>query len=156
RVFDPRPRSLASATPESYALIRHLTEAAAANVDQCKDFPEKFSAAAAVQHPHVAASYEVLEIQGRPAVLQEWVDGLAATEWPALFAVSGVWFRLLSQAALGLATAHQAGLVHGHLHPSLLVLTCEGTLKIVGFGEPHWLASPETLPELQVDQASPR
>jgi hypothetical protein len=51
-----------------------------------------------------------------------------------------VWYRLLCQAALGLHTAHQAGLVHGLLSASQVVLTNEGIVKICGFGEPPWLA----------------
>jgi hypothetical protein len=47
---------------------------------------------------------------------------------------------LLCQAALGLHTAHQANLTHGHLQPGLIVLDGEGILKLCGFGEPPWLA----------------
>src|SRR5262249_9674952 len=79
---------------------------------------------------------------GPPAVLQEWLTGLSSTDWPALAAVPGVWFRLLCQAALGLHTSHQAGLVHGHLRPGLFLLTGEGTLKLCGLGEPPWLVVP--------------
>jgi serine/threonine-protein kinase len=106
------------------------------------EFRQRFAAAALVRHPHVAATWEVLEVAGRPAALQEWVDGLPATEWPVLAAAPGVWFRLLSQAALALHTAHAAGLVHGHLHAASLVLTPEGVLKVCGLGEPRWLAVP--------------
>jgi hypothetical protein len=88
----------------------------------------------------VAATFEVLEIGGRPAALQEWFAGLPSGDWPALAAVPGVWFRLLSQAALGLHTAHQAGLVHGNLRPGQVVFTADGVLKLCGFGEPAWLA----------------
>src|SRR5207249_4793720 len=35
---------------------------------------------------------------------------------------------------------HQAGLVHGNLHPGQVVFTTEGVLKLCGFGEPTWLA----------------
>ena len=35
--------------------------------------------------------------------------------------------------------AHQAGLVHGHLHAGRILLTGEGVLKLCGFGEPLWL-----------------
>jgi len=84
----------------------------------------------------------VLDIGGRPAALQEWLVGLPCPEWPPLASVPGVCFRLLSQAALGLATVHQAGLAHGHLAESLLLLTGDGILKICGLGEPPWLAVP--------------
>jgi hypothetical protein len=93
----------------------------------------------------VAATLEVLDIAGRPAVLQEWLTGLPGSEWPALAAVPGVWFRLLSQAALALRAAHAAGLPHGHLEAASLVCTGEGTLKLCGLGEPDWLAGSAAL-----------
>jgi hypothetical protein len=46
---------------------------------------------------------------------------------------------LLSQAALGLHAAHQAGIVHGRLTAAQFSLTHEGMLKITGLGEPPWL-----------------
>jgi hypothetical protein len=61
--------------------------------------------------------------------------------------VPGVWFRLLSQATLGLHTLHQAGLVHGHLTAGQILLTGEGTIKICGAGEPGWLAVPPVIGE---------
>jgi hypothetical protein len=70
------------------------------------------------------------------------VEGVPSTEWPALAAVPGVWFRLVSQAALALHTAHAAGLVHGHLHAASFVFTPGGVLKVCGLGEPRWLAVP--------------
>lgn len=142
RVFDPRRGQ--------EAVLRQLTESEAQNAVRPDEFRQRFAAAAAVRHAHLAATLEVLDIGGRPAVLQERVTGLPATDWPALVGVPGVWFRLLSQAALGLHTAHQAGLVHGHLHAALLLLTGEGVLKICGFGEPPWLVD---LPSAEVEDA---
>jgi hypothetical protein len=120
-------------------LLRHLAEAELLDAVHPDEYRQRFAAAAGVRHPHVAATLEVLEIAGRPAVLQEWVTGLGSSEWPALAAVPGVWFRLLCQAALGLRTAHRAGLVHGRLTAASVVLTGEGVVKLCGFGEPPWL-----------------
>jgi hypothetical protein len=104
------------------------------------EFRQRFAALAAVRHPHLAATLEVLEINGRPAALQEWLSGLPSGEWPALAAVPGVWYRLVYQAALGLHTTHQAGLVHGRLAARSVVLAPEGVVKLTGCGEPPWLA----------------
>ncbi len=133
RVFDPRRGQ--------EALLRHLAEGDAADVAHAEEFRHSFRRAH-IEHPHVADSYEVLDITGRPAVLQEWLSGVPCSDWPPLASVPGVCFRLLSQAALGLATMHDRGLVHGHLHDQSLLLTGEGILKICGAGEPSWLASP--------------
>src|SRR5262249_9192153 len=104
------------------------------------EYRQRFAQAALAQHPHVAVTLEVLEIAGRPAVLQEWLSGLASTDWPPFVAVPGVWLRLGSQAAQALPAAHAAGPTHGHLHAGLLVLTEVGVLKLCGLGEPRWLA----------------
>jgi hypothetical protein len=134
RVFDPRHGS--------EMLLRHLAESEMDDAVRPDEFRQRFTAAAEVRHENVAATREVLEIAGRPAVLQEWLHGLPSTEWPVLAGAPGVWFRLLTQAALGLNAAHAAGLAHGHLHASSFVFTREGVLKLCGLGEPRWLAVP--------------
>jgi hypothetical protein len=131
-VYDPRR--------DSKAVLRHLSEADAADAVRPDEFRQRFAAAAALSHPNLAATLEVLDIADRPAVLQEYLQGMASNDWPAFAAVPGVWYRLIGQAALALHTAHQAGLVHGLLSASSLVLTTEGMLKLCGLGEPAWLA----------------
>ena len=133
RVFDPRRGA--------EAILRHLSEAEL-DPAHADDFRKSFARAQGLNHPHLARTLEVLDIAGRPAVLQEYLNGLPCPEWPPLASVPGVCFRLLSQAALGLSTAHEAGLVHSHLCDHLLLLTDEGILKICGLGEPSWLADP--------------
>ena len=51
-----------------------------------------------------------------------------------------MWFRLLSQAAVGLQAVHRADLAHGRLTAGHLLLTADGTVKLCGVGEPAWLA----------------
>lgn len=135
RVFDPRR----AVDGSGYALLRHLAEAEMQIEGHADDFRRSFKSATTVQHPNLANTYEVLDIAGRPAALQEWLNGLNGTEWSELVSVPGVCYRLLCQAALGLQTAHQAGLVHGRISAAHMVLTGEGILKISGFGEPLWL-----------------
>jgi serine/threonine protein kinase len=134
RVFDPRSNQ--------EALLRHLSESILHEPGHAEEFRRRFTEAAALRHPSLAASWEVLDIAGRPAVLQEYVAGVASGDWPPLVAAPGVWYRLLCQTTLGLQTGHQAGLVHGHLDAGQIVLTQEGIVKLAGFGEPAWLATP--------------
>jgi chromosome segregation ATPase len=133
RVFDPRSGQ--------EAVLRHLAEAEMSDPTHPADFRQRFTQAQ-LNHPHWVRTLEVLDIAGRPAVLQEWLTGLSGSDWPPLASVPGVCFRILNQAALGLAQMHNAGLVHGHLQENLLLLTADGTLKIGGLGEPPWLALP--------------
>jgi hypothetical protein len=132
RVFDPRRNQ--------EAVLRHLGEGEMLDAVRPDEFRQRFAAAAALTHAHLQATYEVLDIAGRPAVLQEWLAGVPSSEWPSLAAAPGVWYRLLSQAALALQTAHSGGMLHGQLRPASLVLTGDGVLKLTGLGEPRWLA----------------
>jgi hypothetical protein len=124
------------------ALLRHLSEAEMEDAVHPDEFRQRFSQAALVQHPNLLATFEVLEIAGRPAALQEWVRGVPSTDWPAVVSRPGVWLRLLGQASRALQAVHQAGLVHGHLRPDLLLLSADGVLKVSGLGEPPWLRQP--------------
>jgi chromosome segregation ATPase len=146
RVFDPRRGH--------EAILRHLAEPAAMPSERVEEFRSSFQRASGLRHPHVRATFEVLDIAGRPAALQECLLGLASTDWPALAAVPGVWYRLVCQAALALHTAHAAGLVHGHLDGDQFVLTGEGILKLCGLCEPAWLRTPPVAAERVPDVAS--
>jgi serine/threonine protein kinase len=143
RVFDPR-RGHA-------AVLRHLSEAVLLDTDRLEEYRHQFTRAIMAE-PHLAATLEVCEIQQRPAVLQELLVGLPATDWPPQASAPGVCFQLLFQAAQGLAALHRAGLVHGHISESVLLLTADGTLKICGGGEPAWLyATSEDEPDARTD-----
>jgi hypothetical protein len=133
RVFDPRRGHEAA--------LRHLGEAEMQDSAHVEEYRQSFTQAR-LEHANLAATYEVLDIAGRPAVVQEWVTGLASPDWPPLASVPGVCFRLLSQAALGLATIHNAGQAHGHMQEHTLILTGDGLLKVCGLGEPPWLTTP--------------
>jgi len=130
RVFDPRR--------DAEGLLRHLADKEAHDAVRPDEFRERFRQAM-VDSPHLVATWEVLDIADRPAVLQEWLTGVPSSDWPPLAAAPGVCYRLLTQAALGLAAAHRAGTLHGHLRESSFVLTEDGILKLTGLGEPPWL-----------------
>ncbi|MCI0684605.1 MAG: hypothetical protein L0Y71_21050 [Gemmataceae bacterium] len=137
RVFDPRRGR--------EAVLRHLAVEAMHDAGHADEFRRGFTQAQ-LNDPHVAGAYEVLDLSGRPAALLDWLTGLPASDWPPLAAAPGVCFRLITQAALGLATVHKAGLVHGRLDDGALVLTGEGIVKICGVGEPAWLAGMQSEP----------
>lgn len=137
RVFDPsRP---GGPTRGTYVL-RHLSEAEMQDAVHPDEFRQRFATMAQASHPNLANTLELLEIQGRPAALQEWVAGLSSADWPPVAATPGTWLRLMAEAAKGINHAHRGGLYHGRLAADSFLLTPDGTLKILGFGEPHWLA----------------
>lgn len=137
RVFDPQ-LGLGDAEAGT-CLLRHLGEPEMLDAVRPDEYRQRFGAARDLAHPNVAATLEVSEINGRPAIIQEWLRGLSAADWPAAIASPGVWHRLMLQTAQGLHAAHSVGLTHGRLTPSSLLLTRSGVVKLVGIGEPPWL-----------------
>lgn len=133
RVFDP---NRVDAGP---FLLRHLAEAEMHDAVHPDEFRQRFAAARDAAHPNLAAVTEVLEINGRPAVVQEWLTGLFSPDWPAHAAHPGCWLRLITMAAAGIDAAHRHGLIHGRLTSDSFLLTADGVLKVTGFGEPPWL-----------------
>ena len=128
-------------TTKGVAILRHLAEAEMEDAVRPDEFRQMFSAAHDAAHPNLAATLEVLDINGRPAVLQEWLTGLPSPDWPTDAAIPGVWVKLLSDAAKGLDAAHRQGLTHGRLSSDTFLMTANGTVKLLGIGEPMWLST---------------
>jgi len=137
RVQDP---SRADARSPGVFLLRHLAEAEMDDPTHPDEFRQRFLAARAASHSNLAGVVEVLELDGRPAVLIEWLTGLFSADWPAHASHPGCWVRLMTMAAEGIAAAHHVGLAHGRITSDSFLLPASGLLKVTGFGEPTWLA----------------
>ena len=97
-------------------------------------------------HPGLAGVREVVSTDERLVVVADWVHGvgldrlLATTGDPGLPLTSVLaWLR---QAAGALDHLHRAGLAHGHVSPSTVVLAADGRIVLVGLGGPGWAAAP--------------
>ena len=92
-------------------------------------------AAARVSHPNIAAVFDVLDVDGQPAIVMELVEGdtlsalIRRGPVPAERAAAiGV------QLADAVAAAHANGVVHRDLKPSNVVLGPTGNVKVLDFG----------------------
>jgi hypothetical protein len=137
RVFDPERPSVSG---RGGLVLRHLADAEMHDAVRPDEFRQRFAAAAEAAHRNLQLTFEVVEVNGRPAALQEAVGGLPSADWPAEAATPGVWVRLVSEVAAALAAAHAVGLVHGRLTADAVVLTPDGGVKVTGVGDPPWLA----------------
>jgi hypothetical protein len=154
RVFDP---SRADARNSGTFLLRHLSEAEMQDATHPDEFRQRFAAARAAAHSNLTGVVELLELDGRPAVLLEWLTGLYSADWPAHASHPGCWVRLMTMAAEGIAAAHRVGLVHGRLTSDSFLLPASGVLKVTGFGEPLWLSGgplPSVEPSFATDLRS--
>ena len=92
-------------------------------------------AAAAIDHPNVAAIYEVSEVEHQPFIAMAYVQGKQledrVSEGPMEIAEA---LDIGSQLADGLASAHRQGVVHCDLSPANVILSADGRVRIIDFG----------------------
>ncbi|MEO8681094.1 MAG: tetratricopeptide repeat protein [Vicinamibacterales bacterium] len=92
-------------------------------------------AAAALNHPNIAAVHDVLDIDGQVIVVFEYVEGdtLAARLQRAPLTVPEA-VEVGWQLADALAAAHAQGVIHRDLKPSNVIISPDGRAKVLDFG----------------------
>jgi serine/threonine-protein kinase len=116
--------------------IKFLPEAANRNATARQRFMAEARAASSLDHPNVCAIHQVDETpDGRVFMVMGYYEGetLDRTVARGPLGARRV-LELTAQLADGLAAAHARGIVHRDLKPSNLMVTREGTLKILDFG----------------------
>jgi serine/threonine protein kinase/Tol biopolymer transport system component len=108
-----------------------------------KRFRNEARAAATLNHPNVATVYSVDEHNGRPFIAMEYVEGKTLdhlfTEEGIDLATFNQWFTPVI-AAVG--QAHEKGVIHRDIKPGNIIVTTEGTPKILDFGLAYFQATP--------------
>ncbi|MCA9728919.1 MAG: protein kinase [Candidatus Eisenbacteria bacterium] len=92
-------------------------------------------ALAMVQSPHIVTVHQLIDTPDDLAIVMEYVDGRSLQVLAEEESLS--WqrtCRLLRQVLLGLAQAHEAGIVHRDVKPSNVLVLKDDTVKIVDFG----------------------
>src|SRR5580698_6976484 len=98
-------------------------------------FQREAQMASSLNHPHILTVYDVGEFQGRQYLATEFVDGGTLKSWAQRQPRS--WeevAELLTGVADGLATAHQAGILHRDIKPDNILVTTSGYAKLADFG----------------------
>ncbi|MGH9411117.1 MAG: protein kinase domain-containing protein, partial [Vicinamibacterales bacterium] len=111
-------------------------------------FHQEVRAASSLNHPHILVVHDVGELDGRPLMVTEYVEGQtlrARLENGCLPASETLEIAL--QIASALAAAHARGLVHRDVKPENVMLRPDGYVKVLDFGlaKPVTGESPETL-----------
>lgn len=92
-------------------------------------------AAAGLNHPNIAAIYDVLEFEHRAFIVMEFVEGESVADRVARGPLPcAEALAIASQLIDALVVAHAHGVIHRDLKPPNLVLTPGGRIKVLDFG----------------------
>lgn len=88
---------------------------------------------ARLQHPNIVAIYRTGEVEGRPYIAYEYVEGRPISALPRPLSWLGV-LRIGLGLSRGLAAAHRAGILHRDIKPANAMLATGGEVKLLDFG----------------------
>jgi serine/threonine protein kinase/TolB-like protein/Tfp pilus assembly protein PilF len=92
-------------------------------------------AAARLNHPHIAAVYDVLEQADRTFIVMEYVEGISLAARLASGALPPDQVCAIGrQLASALAAAHAQGVIHRDLKPANIQVMRDGSIKVLDFG----------------------
>jgi hypothetical protein len=136
--------------------LKVLSPTLASDAEFLERFAREGRALAKLNHPGIVAVYETGVHDGTPYLLLEYVNGASLRSimngQPLLPArVADIAARLCA----ALDVAHRAGVVHRDLKPENVLLTLDGTLKLVDFGLARPLEEVERLTRSNVRVGTP-
>ncbi len=98
-------------------------------------FEQEAQAASALNHPNICAVYEVDEDQGQHFIAIELLKGETLKERIGRGPLDVREILAIGiQICDALEAAHSAGIIHRDIKPSNIVLTCQGSAKLLDFG----------------------
>jgi len=115
--------------------LKVLPDALVADPDARARLLREARAVAALNHPNILGVYDAGEADGHVYIAMEYVPGrpLADIIKPVGLPVPET-VRLATQIAAGLAHAHARGIIHRDIKPANVLVTPEGTAKVLDFG----------------------
>ncbi|MFF8842133.1 protein kinase [Streptomyces sp. NPDC015127] len=116
--------------------VKYLGERLRRDAAFVREFRAEARLLGALDSPHVVRLYEYVEAPHGAAIVMELVDGIALRSLLVREGATGPEAALvvLKGSLLGLAAAHGAGVVHRDYKPENVLVSADGTSKLVDFG----------------------
>jgi serine/threonine-protein kinase len=119
-----------------YVAIKVLADALAHDAAVKERFLREARSMAALNDPHIIQIYFIGDDAGQTYFVMEFVDGESLS---SILKREGLLqpeqaARIVYQTALGLATAHDRGVIHRDIKPGNIMITSRGNVKIADFG----------------------
>ncbi len=116
--------------------LKFLPEAVSRSTAELARFRSEVRVARQIAHPNVCRVYDIGEIDGHVFLSMEYIDGedLAAVLRRMGRPTSDKAIEIARQICLGLAAAHEAGMLHRDLKPANVMIDGRGRARITDFG----------------------
>ena len=115
--------------------LKFLSPDLAADQERLRRFHQEARAASSLNHPHIVVVHDFGELDGRPYIVTEFVEGQTLRQrlQQAPMAAREV-VAIGTQVAGALASAHARGLVHRDIKPENVMVRPDGYVKVLDFG----------------------
>ena len=105
------------------------------DTDRVRRFERESRAASALNHPNILTIHEVEQVDGRPCLVTEFIEGVTLRQSIASTRMElSEKLDIATQVASALAAAHEAGIVHRDIKPENLMLRRDRIVKVLDFG----------------------
>jgi len=103
--------------------------------------------ASALNDPHIAGVYDVIEEKNELYLVMEYIEGATLRQRLGQPLTIPEFLDIGTQCSDALQVAHQKGIVHGDVKPENIMLTSVGQVKMLDFGVARRLVGPDMGPE---------
>jgi serine/threonine protein kinase len=127
-------------------LLKVLHKHHATDNDLYQRFVREAQACAALHSEHIVQVYELIEYEGSPAIVLEFVDGTSLKDQIVEGATRSLQYtrKVALHTLRGLVVAHDRGIIHRDIKPGNILVVTDGTMKVTDFGLAY-LASVPTI-----------
>jgi predicted ATPase len=115
--------------------LKLLPQHLAADADRLWRFHAEAQAVSSLNHPHILVIHDFGEIDGRPFIATEFVEGETLRQRLERGALPlAETLGIVTQVASALAAAHARGMVHRDVKPENIMIRPDGYAKVLDFG----------------------